>query len=322
MAAGGNIQGREPREPLETPIQRLYCIRFAWRPAMIRTVLPACLAVASLLGIPAARAEVVIRADGTQSQYQYVNPMGQSLQWLFGPQMEKELEIVPEQTQALGKLRAEVMEKMQSLWTVGVAGDGNIDREERLKRYAESSKALAEETDKKVREILLPHQLRRLSQIALQMKLAQTGYGGSQALAGDDVAQELGITDEQKAELREKEQEVQKEVREKTQEFYKKLQEESREKLLSILTPAQRKKLADMIGEKFEWQSQGWGGAAAIPAAGGIAPAVQRIEIDRLKGSIESLKSASRRGIESRPHRAPLLRRLASPEETSFSRGD
>jgi Spy/CpxP family protein refolding chaperone len=110
--------------------------------------------------------------------------------------------------------------------------------------------------------------LRRLSQIVLQMKLAQAGYGSTQALAAGDVADELGITDEQRAQLKEKEQEVMQEMREKLQEFQKKLQEESREKLLGVLTPAQRRSLDAMVGEKFQWQPQ-----VVVPAVS-PAPAV------------------------------------------------
>jgi Spy/CpxP family protein refolding chaperone len=231
---------------------------------------------AGLLVVSAASAQVVVRDGGWQQPY--TNPLGQSLQWVNNTQMEKELEVVPEQKEALAKLRAETYEKMRTLWT----GTGEGDQQERLKKYYEATRALSDETEKKVREILLPHQLRRLAQVALQMKLAQTGYGGTQAIATGEVAEELGITDEQRALLKEKEQEVMKEIREKTQEFYKKLQEESREKLLSVLTPSQRKKLTEMTGDKFEWQPQVVGGQAAVPTGGGAAPApIRPIELKR-----------------------------------------
>jgi Spy/CpxP family protein refolding chaperone len=44
-------------------------------------------------------------------------------------------------------------------------------------------------------------------------------------------------------------------MQEKTAAFYKQLQDESREKLLSVLTPEQRKKLDELIGEKYQWQN-------------------------------------------------------------------
>jgi hypothetical protein len=136
------------------------------------------------------------------------------------------------------------------------------DQQERMKKYHESAKALGEETEKKVQDILLPHQLKRIKQIALQMQLQSAGYGAASAFSSDQLAEELKITDEQKTQLQEKQKEVMKEMQEKTQAFYKQLQEESREKVLGVLTPAQRKKLEEMLGEKFQWQPQGAGGGA------------------------------------------------------------
>jgi hypothetical protein len=247
-------------------------------------------------GAGTALGQIVIRAGADGGAYQMVNPMGQSLQNLWMPQMEKELDIVPEQKEAIAKLRTEVSEKMRSLWTNTAEGDP----QERMIRYQEAAKKLSEDTERRIREILLPHQIRRLTQINLQMKLSQTGYGSASALAGDDIAKELGISDDQKAKLRETEQAVMKEIREKTQDFYKRMQEESREKLLGVLTASQRKKLEEMTGAKFEMQQAGFGGAVPLPPIGlggalpvPVAPGgIQRIEIDRAKGNLDELKKA------------------------------
>lgn len=190
---------------------------------------------------------------GAPAAYQYANPMGQSLGWMYMPQIQKELEVLPEQRDELDKLRTDVNTKVNELYKSLSEGDPA----ERQKKYYEASKELGEETEKKVREILLPHQIHRLKQIALQMKLASAGYGSAYALTTDeDVAAELEISDEQKTQLRDKEKELQAEIRAKTQEFFKQLNEESREKLMSVLTPAQRQKLDRLIGDKFEWQTQ------------------------------------------------------------------
>ena len=102
--------------------------------------------------------------------------------------------------------------------------------------------------------MLLAHQLDRLRQIMLQMKLRSAGYGSASALSGEDVSEALGLTEEQKEQLRKKEEEVRADMQEKTQEFYNKLREESRDKLLGVLTEAQRKKLRDLMGDEYEWQ--------------------------------------------------------------------
>ena len=224
-----------------------------------------CLALC-LLAVPALGQAVVAQGGGAYQAY--ANPLGQSLQYLWGPQMEKELDIVDSQREALTKIRTDVMTKMRTLY------DTNIpDQQERMKKYNEASKTLGEETEKKVLDVLLPHQIKRLKQIALQMQLQQTGYGMSAAFQNSQVAEDLKITDEQKAQLVEKQKEVAKEMQEKTQAFYKQLQEESREKMLSVLTTAQRKKLEELTGEKFQWQPY-QAPAPANPGQGGV----QRIE--------------------------------------------
>ena len=260
-------------------------------------LLTAALAAAGLVfAAGPAVGQIVVRAagDGGVLQYgglqfsggAYTNPMGQSLSNLWMPQMEKELEIVPEQKEAIAKLRTEVMEQMRSLWT----NTGEGEPQERMARYQEAAKKLGEDTEKKLQEILLPHQIRRLTQINLQMKLSQTGYGSAAALAGDDLAKELGLSEEQRAKLRETEQEVLKEVREKLAQFQKQLQEESREKLLGVLTASQRKKLEELTGAKFDYQQPALGVPIALPP--GPGGAVQRIEVDRSRRSLEELKKA------------------------------
>jgi len=193
-------------------------------------------------------AQAYIAPQGGGAVVQQASPFGQTLQWLYGAQMEKELDIVPDQREAIQKLRTESQAKIRTLYDLSIA-----DPQERMKKYNEGAKALAEETDKKVAEILLPHQLKRLQQIALQMQFQQGAYG-TNPLTGERLATELNITDEQKARLQEAQKKALQEMQEKTQAFYKQLQEETREKILSVLTPEQRRKLDELTGEKFQWQ--------------------------------------------------------------------
>jgi len=219
------------------------------------------MALLALLTPQLARAQAVQAAPATQ--YQYYSTTGQSLSWLFNPQIEKELEIVPEQKEKLTKIRTEMQGKRRDMYK----SFKDVDASERRKKYYEAYQELGKETDKKVREVLLDHQLDRLQQIMLQMKLRGLGYGATRTLAGDELAEVLGITEEQKKELAKMEQEIREEMRQKTQEFYEKLRKKAREKLLRVLSKAQRKKLKEMMGEEFEWQRTprrgGQGGAAS-----------------------------------------------------------
>ena len=184
------------------------------------------------------------------------SPASQSMTYLlYYPQLQKEIEIIDEQKAELEKIQKEMQAKTSEAYKT-LAETKAEDPQERQKKYMELYQDLGKETDERVNKLLLPHQKKRLSQIMLQMKLQQSGYGYgfAGAIGGDDVAKELGITDAQKEELRKKEEEVRAGMQKKYQEFYKKLQEETTKELMSVLTPAQRKKLEEMTGSKFELQ--------------------------------------------------------------------
>jgi hypothetical protein len=237
----------------------------ARRKPKMRTLLAhgiAALTLVCWLSPPAVQAQGAQAAQG--SQYRYYNPMGQSLYHLFNPQIQKELEIVTEQKEKLTKIRTETQEKTRGLW----ASFKDVPANERREKYYEAYRELGKETEKKVREVLLDDQFERLRQILLQTRMRSMGYGASSVLTGGDVAETLGLTDKQKEQIRKKEVEIRQEMQKKTQEFYKKLREEAREDLMGLLSEAQRKKLEELMGAKFEWQTRqyarGQAGAAKV----------------------------------------------------------
>jgi len=65
-----------------------------------------------------------------------------------------------------------------------------------------------------------------------------------------DLASELGITDQQKEALRKKAEEARKKLEEKIA----KAREEAQQEILSVLTPAQRKRYEELIGKPFEFR--------------------------------------------------------------------
>ncbi len=192
---------------------------------------------------------------GRGGSYPQQNSLAQAIYWIGSEQMQKELDILPEQNEKLNKIRGEMQTRTQAAYKA--ININEVPPEERAAKYQEVTNSVGEETAKLVEGVLLPHQLKRLKQIMTQTRMAQLGYGGGSAvLASDDLSEELGITEEQKEELKKKEAEVRQEIQQKTQEFYKKLQEEAREKIFSVLTPSQRKKLEEIQGERFEWKFQ------------------------------------------------------------------
>jgi hypothetical protein len=209
------------------------------------------LALAQTLVVSRADAQVVVQGGTPGAMaggWAYANPMGQNLQYLLYPQVQSELDLLPDQKAALDKIRAEMSTKLQDAYKELK----DVPPTERQTKYLEVYSRIGADTDKRVAEVLLPHQTKRIRQIALQMRLASSGYGSSAAFNTDDVAKELGITPEQIEELKKRETELRQEIQEKTREFYKKLNEESRDKLLGVLTAAQRDKLKELQGDKFE----------------------------------------------------------------------
>ena len=224
---------------------------------MFRPISFAFVAAMAMICVLSASAPVVVQGGGgAYGGMQGYSPSGQSLMYLlYYPQLQKEIEIIDDQKAELEKIQKEMQTKMSEAYIT--LGDTKIeDPQERQKKYMEIYQELGKETEERVSKLLLPHQKKRLTQIMLQMKLQQSGYGYgfAGALGGDDVAKELGITDAQKEELKKKEEEVRAGMQKKYQEFYKKLQEETTKELMSVLTPAQRKKLEELTGAKFEWQ--------------------------------------------------------------------
>jgi len=139
------------------------------------------------------------------------------------------------------------------------------EREQRMAEVREKMEKQRTEMEGKVKEILLPHQIKRLEQIQVQTRMRWAGTSG--ALGSEELAEKLGITEEQREKLQAKQEEVQKKLAEKIA----KARQEAQDEILSVLTPEQVKKIKDLIGEPFEMQRQrgGPGGRGAQGGRGG-----------------------------------------------------
>ncbi len=176
--------------------------------------------------------------------------------------VRKELDLVDEQ---ISKLR-DVAEKMQEDMRAQFQGFDfgslrDLPEEERNARFAEMRKKGEEVTasaQKEVDAVLLPHQRERLKQLMVQSTMR---FGADQALTNGTLAEDLGITQEQKDALAKKQQEVQASMQEKLA----KIRQEAQDELLSVLTPTQQAKLKSMIGQPFTFSQPQFGG----PGGGG-----------------------------------------------------
>ena len=163
--------------------------------------------------------------------------------------VQKDLELSSEQielieglSQGRGGDRESIMAELD-----GLSGD------ERMEKMREIRDRRTEEMKKEINDILLPHQVERLEQIANQA----SAQGGARSLMGGSLADKLGITEDQKERLRTKAEELQKEMNEKIA----KLRAEMQDELLAELTADQRAQYREMMGDAFKFERPTRGGA-------------------------------------------------------------
>jgi len=171
-------------------------------------------------------------------------------------QVQKELKLSDDQIAKVKEI-ADAARPPQG--TRGQRGNNQTDaeraaaREERQKRTAE--------TDAKVTAVLMPEQVTRLKQVQLWVQ----GYGA--LTNNENVAKELGLTDDQKAALKTISDEAGRkrqalfqgfgrnatdEQRTKAREEMASLQKDTDAECKAVLTDDQSAKLAALKGEKFE----------------------------------------------------------------------
>ncbi len=166
---------------------------------------------------------------------------------LMREDVRKHLDLLDEQVEELQAVAQEMFQGMRN-------------------RSAEERETATKDLEKKINEILLPHQVKRVEQIATQQRMQRGG------LLSDDIVEKLSITEAQREKLTAKQQEVREDLAKKIAE----LRKQSEEKLVSELTPAQRAKLKELIGEPFDLTAeQGRGGFPGGFGGGRGAPGQQ-----------------------------------------------
>jgi len=179
------------------------------------------------------------------------DPMGM----LRMPQFEKELELVDDQIEKVRELQQEMQKQTREIFrNAANASDGNVSQ-----MMQEAQKVIRERTEEKLAKVLLPHQLQRLNQLKLQMQLRSRGL---HALAGDQLADALALTDEQKQQLMEKQREAQQKLQERIQQLREQMQQEVIE---DVLKPGQLQKLEKLTGEKYEVKKPDYSSMYARP---------------------------------------------------------
>lgn len=202
---------------------------------------------------------------------------GGPLGLLMMPEVRTELKVTDEQQQ---KLRT-AMEGLRPEGGGGQRGGfGNLSEEERAemrKRMEEMQK----KADEAMKSVLSEEQITRLRQLEIQRQ-------GAGALGRPDVAEKLGLTDEQKAKMREIQEGARPDfaafgnLREASQEEREKVMSEMRAKrekadadMMALLDAEQKAIWESLVGEKFNFpapQFGGFGGGRGQRGPGGGRP--------------------------------------------------
>jgi Spy/CpxP family protein refolding chaperone len=189
-----------------------------------------------------------------------------SLGLLLRPEVRSELELLDHQVEQLTALGEGLRGQLRQLMTP----DQNLSPQERMQRFQEIAEKTRVDMDEKVKQILLPHQQKRLDQLNNQMRM-RGGGGMLRALASQQFAEELGLTEAQREKVRAKAEQLEAEMRQKMTE----LRSQAQEELLKELTPAQQAQLKERFGEPFEFQGgmpQFGAGGPGGPGPGGFGP--------------------------------------------------
>jgi hypothetical protein len=164
-------------------------------------------------------------------------------------QVQKELELSDDQKTSVQKL---VDDNRQAMMDLRNSGASFQDMGAKMAERATENK-------KKVDDILLPPQRERLDQITLQL-------AGAQALSRPEVAEKLGLSDEQKSKLKDLADDAQQkrmdlisggppsdqqEMQDRMQKVQK-ISADQKEKAMALLTDDQKQALEKMQGKKFE----------------------------------------------------------------------
>lgn len=180
--------------------------------------------------------------------------------------VRKELDLVDDQMEQIREIQKEQEEVVREFFSGMRERFREMSEEERRElgtELREKMQTHAEKFNKKVYEVLLPEQVERLKQIQVQMESQRSGFGS----VSDSLTKELGITEEQKAAMKDKADQVRKDLTEKVA----KLRQQAQDEILSVLDAEQQKKYRELMGTPFDVEGMVRGGAGGRGGQGGAA---------------------------------------------------
>lgn len=221
-------------------IRRAHCL----------VVVAAVAAIVGAIQVAEAFQVKVVQAQPGQVQRTYGTfPAVQGFYMLRMPNVQKDLELIPEQVEKLEKIGKQYYDQMRQDWS----GMGDLSPEERQKKYQEvrqQQQKRAEEVAKQIKEVLLPQQLKQLEDMNFRSRAPYM-------LRSPQVMEKLELTEEQKEKLKKAQEDLQEKMRE--------LQKEAFDDALKVLTKEQKKQLREITEQGYQGYQWGGGGAVGQP---------------------------------------------------------
>lgn len=162
-------------------------------------------------------------------------------------QIRTELELVDSQLEQIREIEKEMREEISSQMRGVPFSNGSVDREA-IQSMQTSMQAIQTATEKRINDVLLPHQVQRLEQ--LRRHLRMRNRGDAETLTDGELAEALDLSDAQVERIKERAKEIEKELAEEI----RKLKVEAKEELFEELTPEQREKLKELLGDTFIYE--------------------------------------------------------------------
>ncbi len=173
---------------------------------------------------------------------------GGSLGLLGNEQVQREVELDDDQLTELREIQDGLRQMMRDMFS----GIRDVPAEERGQAMEELRGKMQErmkEFEQRANDLLLPHQQKRLKQLAYQSSGRGRGAGG--ALANEELLKELGVSEVQREEL----EAAAARAREELQKKYQKLLVEAETEILEVLTKEQRDKYRELVGDPFQFDN-------------------------------------------------------------------
>lgn len=173
---------------------------------------------------------------------------------LQNEQIKEELKIDDAQAEEVQELVDAQRDAMRDMFR---GGDFDFRSEEGREKIREMVQEQAQKLETDLATVLKPEQISRLKQIGRQMQTNRPGQTGG-LIQNEQLTEELGLTEQQLTQMREMAPKVQEELRAEIQKATK----AAEEKLLGVLTPSQKAKYAELMGEPFQFDPAraGFGG--------------------------------------------------------------